>query len=132
MRPLLGGSAGLVALLWSVAASAEQGVLVIQVSTLQDQPLKGVVLSTKGDGETGPATNEAGKTRLKLAPATKAGSWVTLQVVKSLGGVPHVFISPWDGGVRIPPFENESNNFTSIWLAEVGDKALLLNGKALA
>jgi tetratricopeptide (TPR) repeat protein len=42
-----------------------------------------------------------------------------------------VFISPWDNQVRVPPFENESQNFASVVLADRTDRALLENGKVV-
>jgi hypothetical protein len=36
-----------------------------------------------------------------------------------------VFISPWDARVRIPPFENEAQNFVCLVLAQRGDRMLL-------
>ena len=42
-----------------------------------------------------------------------------------------MILSPWDAQIRIPPFENEPQNFASVVLAERGDRALLENGKAL-
>ncbi len=109
---------------------AEQGILVVHVSNAQERPIKGVVLSTRGDGSTGPPTTREGKTRIVLAPDTKPGDWVSLQVVTGPGDL--VFVSPWDSRVIVPPFENESDNFASIVLAERGDRALLENPKPLA
>ena len=88
-----------------------------------------MILSTKGDGAVGPPTDVAGRTRIRLAAQTKPQAIVALTIV----GAPKdlVFISPWDNQIRVPPFENESQNFASIVLAERGDRALLENGKAL-
>ena len=43
-----------------------------------------------------------------------------------------VFVSPWDGRILVPPFENESENYAPIVLAERGDRALLENPRPLA
>ncbi len=106
-------------------ASAEQSVLVLQVSSWDERPLKGVVLATKGDGRKGPPTDDAGKTRIGLAPATKPSHQVTLMIVQTPENKPWRFVSPKDGNVRVPPFENESNNFVSVWLTEPGNNAAL-------
>ena len=106
------------------------GILVVHVADPQDRPIAGVVLSTKGDGSTGPPTSLAGKTRIRLAPQTRPNNSVSLQVVRAPKDF--VFLSPWDSRVRVPPFENESENFVQVVLAERGDRALLENGKALA
>lgn len=108
---------------------AEQGVLVVHVATTGGAPIPRVVLSTKGDGAVGPPTDVAGRTRIRLAPQTRAQAIVALTIVSAPKDM--VFISPWDSQIRIPPFENESQNFASIVLAERGDRALLENGKAL-
>lgn len=110
--------------------SAEQGVLVLHVSTPKSRPIAGVVLGAQGDGAAGPPTDKAGKTRIQLAPGTRAGGWVSLQIVSSQQDL--VFISPWDGRVRVPPFENESENFAPVVLAARGDRALLEQGQTLA
>lgn len=112
-----------------VTVFAEQGVLVLQVSTTSGAPVPRVILSTKGDGAVGPPTDVAGRTRIRLAAQTKPQAIVALTIV----GAPKdlVFISPWDSQIRVPPFENESQNFASVVLAERGDRALLENGKAL-
>ena len=41
-------------------------------------------------------------------------------------------VSPWNGRTLVPSFENESDNYIEIVVAERGDKALLQNGKVLA
>jgi len=121
--------AWLAVLLVCPVAEAEQGVLVVHVQSTGGRPLAGVVLATKGDGATGPATDVAGKTRIRLAPPTRVGSRVTLQVIKAPKD--YVFISPWDAAANVPPFENESENYVSVVLAERGDRAMLENGTAI-
>ncbi|MEK7409578.1 MAG: hypothetical protein AAB225_31310, partial [Acidobacteriota bacterium] len=93
-------------LLGAIVLIAEQGVLVLHVKDPRERPLPGVVLATEGDGSTGPPTDRAGKTRIRLAPATRPGARVSLQIV----GAPKdlVFLSPWDARATVPPFENES------------------------
>jgi tetratricopeptide (TPR) repeat protein len=108
---------------------AEQGVLVLQVATTAGAPIPRVIVSTKGDGAVGPPTDVAGRTRIRLAAQTKPQAIVGLTIVSAPKDL--VFISPWDNQIRIPPFENESQNFAAVVLAERGDRALLENGKAL-
>jgi tetratricopeptide (TPR) repeat protein len=121
--------AWLPAMLVSGLAEAEQGVLVVHVQGPHGKPLAEVVLATKGDGSTGPATDLAGKTRIRLAPATGVGSRVTLQIVRAPKD--YVFISPWDAAANVPPFENEAENYVPVVLAERGDRMMLENGSAL-
>jgi tetratricopeptide (TPR) repeat protein len=110
-------------------AGAEQGVLVVQVADVSGKPIARVQLSTKGDGSVGSPTDVAGRTRIRLAAQTRPQAIVALTIVRAPRDL--VFISPWDNQVRVPPFENESQNFASVVLAERGDRALLENGKAL-
>src|SRR5439155_11197535 len=91
----------------------------------------GVRISTEGDGSTGPATDPAGKTRIRLAPQTQPGHRVTLQVVASPAQRDLVFISPWDRTAQVPPFENESNNYLPTILADRADRDLLSTPLAL-
>ena len=114
----------LTAILW-----AEQGVLVLHVKDPQGKPLAGVQLATEGDGSTSPLTDRAGKTRVRLAPQTPAGAWVTLQVVRAPADL--VFISPWNQRAIVPRFENETDNYVPLILAHRGDRTMLESGAAL-
>ena len=113
-------------LLCALTAKAEQGFLVLYVTDSQDVPLSGVRISVKGDGST--AETRAGKARIRLAPQTQAKSWVTLAVLSPSNLIP---LSPWDGRVQVPSFENESQNYVSIVLAKREDRRLLENPAAL-
>ncbi len=110
-------------------ARAAQGILVVQVSDLKGAPIPRVQLATKGDGSIGPPTDAAGRTRISLAAQTRPQTIVALTIVNAPKDL--VFISPWDNQVRIPPFENESQNFASVVLADRTDRALLENGKVV-
>jgi len=110
-------------------AHAAQGILVVQVSDLKGAPIPRVQLATKGDGSIGPPTDAAGRTRISLAAQTKPQTIVALTIVSAPKDL--VFISPWDNQVRVPPFENESQNFASVVLADRTDRALLENGKVV-
>jgi tetratricopeptide (TPR) repeat protein len=108
---------------------AAQGILVVQVSDLKGAPIPRVRLATKGDGSIGPPTDAAGRTRISLASQTRPQTIVALTIVSAPKDL--VFISPWDNQVRVPPFENESQNFASVVLADRADRALLENGKVV-
>jgi tetratricopeptide (TPR) repeat protein len=110
-------------------ARAAQGILVVQVSDLKGAPIPRVQLATKGDGSIGPPTDAAGRTRISLAAQTKPQTIVALTIVSAPKDL--VFISPWDNQVRVPPFENESQNFASVVLADRTDRTLLENGKVV-
>jgi tetratricopeptide (TPR) repeat protein len=110
-------------------AAAEKGVLVIHIRDVQDRPIAGVEIATVGDGATGPATDKAGKTRLRLAPQTLPGHQVTLQIVKAPPKRDLVFISPWDRTARVPPFENESNNHVPMVLADRAHRQVLIDSR---
>jgi tetratricopeptide (TPR) repeat protein len=101
----------------------EQGVLWVTVEDPQSRGIAGVQLGTKGPGSTGSRTGRDGKSKIALAPGTHAGSWVALKVVTAPKEM--VFLSPWDGRVRVPPFENESENYAPVVLIEPGDREAL-------
>lgn len=109
---------------------AEDGILMIHVKNTKGKSIPGVKLTTRGPGS-GSLTDHNGKARIRLANETKPGSLVSLQIEWVSSGRELVFISPWDGRVRVPPFENESENYESIVLAEYGDRALLEIREAL-
>jgi len=118
------------ALIFFVAlpALAEQGILVVHAAHPSDRPLANVRIGTKGDG--GEAlTDASGKARIRLAPQTRAGVRVTLTILKAPRDL--VFISPWDHQASVPPFENESQNYVPVVLAERGDRAMLESGRAI-
>jgi hypothetical protein len=48
---------------------AEDGILVVHVTSTEGRALSGVVLSPKGDGSISPPSDRAGRTRIKLTPA---------------------------------------------------------------
>ena len=110
---------------------AEEGILVIHVADPQGRPIRGVLLSVKGDASISPPTDRAGKTRIRLALSTRSDRWVSLQVVRVLDGRDLVFIDPWNAQTRVPPFENESDNFVAIVLAPRGDRTILESGEAV-
>lgn len=105
------------------SALAEEGVLVLQVSSTLDRPIPGVILSAAGDSSMGAATDVAGKTRIRLAQQTKPGHEVELVIVRSPQDL--VFISPWNSRVTVPPFENSTQLVVKVVLAECGNRQLL-------
>jgi hypothetical protein len=109
---------------------AEQGILVVHVKDARGQPIAGLEIGTEGDGSAA-ITLKGGIARITLAKQTKAGSWVSLQVLTSPKGRDLVMISPWDGRALVPPFENESDNFVPVVVIERGDRAALENGTVL-
>jgi len=114
---------------------AEDGLLVVSITNPKGQPITGIVLTTKGDSSTGASTSavdqmgtgmvssDTGKIRIKLAPGTKPNSEVSLLIVRAPSDM--VFVSPWDGRVRVPPFDNESQNFVSVILIEADRKSVV-------
>jgi len=106
---------------------AEQGVMVVAVSDVWDKPLKGIILSPRGDGNQGAPTDVTGRTRIQLAVNTKPGDRVTL----TLGDGKWAFISPLDSVAIVPSFANSASNFVSVFLALKGDRDMLTSGKAV-
>jgi len=116
-------------LLLAVASSlsAEQGVLVVQVRDIHKRAVPGLQLRAEG-GNVSPATDVAGVARIALAPQTRSGDRVRLQLVKPPRDL--VFISPWDEQVIVPPFDSAKE--VLLVLANRGDRALLEDGSALS
>src|SRR4029453_1203718 len=86
----------------TVSSLAEQGVLVVQISDTQGQPIQGVVVGTKGDGSVSARSDVAGRARVQLSAQSRPGDWVQLQVIARLSGNRDwVFISPWDEQVIV-------------------------------
>lgn len=110
---------------------AEEGILVLNVEDTKGNPVPGVTLAPKGDGGAGPPTDSFGKTRIRLAPATRPGHWVTLQILPRKSGPEWVFISPWDERTLVPSFANESESFVALVLGERGSRDLLASGQVI-
>jgi len=125
MRPLI-RSITLVSLatLAVITTQAEQGILWVKVLNLKDRPISEVSVGTEGPGSSA-LTDDRGLVKIKLAPQTRPGTWVTLEV--SSGA--YTFVSPWNRKVLIPPFENESENFVTVYLTTRGDREALESGK---
>lgn len=113
-------------------ALAEDGILIIHVADAEDEPIAGVVLSNKGDGTRSDPTDSAGITRMALSKAARPNDWIHLQVLKGTAGNDNwILISPWDGRVAVPPFDNKPDQFVAVVVAKKFDKRLLANPIAL-
>jgi tetratricopeptide (TPR) repeat protein len=111
-------------------ALAEEGILVIHISNAEDEPVAGVVLSNKGDGTRSAPSDSAGVTRLDLPRGTRPSDWVHLQVLKGTEGNDNwILISPWDGRVAVPLFDNKPDRFVSVVVVRKFDKRLLATSK---
>jgi tetratricopeptide (TPR) repeat protein len=111
-------------------ANVEQGFLVIHVADVSGEPVPGVIITANGDSSE-PQTDNAGKARIKLASQTQPGEEVTLSIVRSPVGKNLVFVSPWNNRVRVPPFDNKTQNVVDVVLVEAGDRAALENRQVL-
>jgi tetratricopeptide (TPR) repeat protein len=117
-------------LAFATGLHAEQGIIVLHVKDVKGQPIVGLEIGTEGDGST-KITLRGGVARIALAPQTKVGSWVSLQIVSSPKGRDLVMVSPWDGRALVPSFENESDNFVPVVVSERGDRTALESGTVL-
>ncbi len=90
-----------------------------------------VRIGAAGDGGSPQFTDQNGKARLKLAPNTKPAAWITLQLMGASDGLDLAFISPYDGRIRVPPFDNEQDNYDPVVLAKHADKATLESGSGM-
>src|SRR5215475_8874806 len=125
MRPLI-RSITLVSLatLAVITTQAEQGILWVKVLNLKDRPISEVSVGTEGPGSSA-MTDDRGLVKIKLAAQTRPGTWVTLEV--SSGN--YAFVSPWNRKILLPPFENESENFVTVYLIARGDRESLESGR---
>lgn len=98
-------------------------VLAVHVTNPLKQPLNDVVLRTNGDSSTNVTTDASGNARLRVPPNTIVGNEVTVQVVRAPQEL--VFVSPWNGRVTVPSFENETQNVADVVLAARGHRTLL-------
>lgn len=114
---------GCLLLLLASVLQAEQGVLVVHIQDLHDHPIENVRLRAGDSSISAPA--HYGEARIRLAPQTKPGDVVLMEIVGYPRGKDLVFISKWDKWTHVPPFDNESKNFVVITLAERGDRACL-------
>jgi len=110
---------------------AEEGILVVHVEDTKGSPVSGIELAPKGDGAPGAPTDRLGKTRLRLAPATRPGQWVTLQILPRKSGPDWVFVSPWNQRTLVPSFANESENYVLAVVGERGNRDLLASDQAI-
>ena len=121
----------IVFLLVTCTMLAEEGVLVLVVMDTEQHPFANVRIGAAGDGGSPQFTDQNGKARLRLAPNTKPAVWVTLQLMGAPNGLDLAFISPYDGRIRVPPFDNEQDNYDPVVLAKHGDKAMLESGSGM-
>lgn len=121
----------LLTILLMTSAVAEEGVLLLIATENGRHPFPGVPIGAAGGGGSPQPTDQNGKARLKLAPGTKPSTWVTLLIGNRPNGIAVAFISPYDGRVRVPPFDNEQENRVLVELVRPGDKAMLETGTGM-
>ncbi len=125
MRTLIRSfSIACLATLAAITAQAEPGILWVKVLNLKDRPIRKISVGTEGPGSSA-LTDDRGLARISLAPQTRPGTWVTLEVSSDN----YEFVSPWNRKVLIPPFENESENFVTVYLTARGDREALESGR---
>src|SRR5262245_51328540 len=125
MRPLI-RSLSLVCLatLAAGAAQAETGILWVKVLNLKNTPVRKISVGAEGPGSSA-LTDDRRLARIRLASQTRPGTWVTLEV--SSGN--YAFVSPWNRKILVPPFENESENFVTVYMTARGDRDALESGR---
>lgn len=105
-------------------AVAEPGVLWVKVLNLKNRAIPKLKIGTEGPGAVAP-TDDRGLAKIRLNPQNKAGSWVTLEVASAN----YAFVSPWNRKVIVPPFENEADNYVTVYLTAKGEREALESGK---
>src|SRR5271165_3873527 len=111
-------------------AAAEEGILVLQVVDARHHPFANVRIALAGEGGSPQTSDQNGRMRLRLAPNTKPFAWATLLLKGGPPGMDLVFVSPYDepGRVRVPPFENDQDNYDEVVVVKDGDKSVLEHG----
>ena len=108
--------------MWSASSQ-----LVVTVSDLKGTPIEGLILTTAGMSSTSkPTEQKTGRTRIVLGPNTKSGDWVQLVIFErptSKGRFS--MISPYDGWVTVPPFEESSTHFIHVYVIPKNQKQAL-------
>ena len=114
-----------------ICALAEEGVLVVILTDIGEHPFPGARISATGVAGSPQAADQNGKVRLKLAPGTKPNSWVKLLIANPPNGIDLAFVSPPDGRVRVPSFDNEQDNYDPVVIVKRGEKAMLESGAGM-
>jgi hypothetical protein len=96
----------------SAAAGRERGVLVVEVRDVQKRPVAGVAV-TAGAGGTVVRTDTWGRARVRLDADTRPGMIVSLRI-RAPANRPLAVLSPLDEQARVPPWENEAQNFVAV------------------
>ena len=112
-------------------AWSQSRVLVVHATDVQRHPVAGLLIGVQGDGGSA-VTDQRGGARIMLSSGIRSGDWVDLRIVKSPPGKDYVMLSPWDSRASVPPFENKTENFVEVVVAQRGDRAALENGSVLA
>lgn len=80
MRPFIRlFSLGCLATLAVTVAQAETGILWVKALNLKNAPIRKVSIGTEGPGSLA-TTDDRGLAKIRLAPQTTPGTWVTLEV----------------------------------------------------
>ena len=109
---------------------AEEGILVLQVVDARHHPFPNVRIALAGEGGSPQTSDQNGRMRLRLAPNTRPAAWATILLKGGPTGMDLVFVSPYDdpGRVRVPPFDNEQDNYDEVVVVSYGDKSMLERG----
>ena len=102
-RPRAGFPA-LLLLCLSFAARAEDGVVQVCASGLDDRPIEGITVGPRGEGS-GDITTVSGRARLHI-PRVKPGQWISL-VINSPPNI--LLVSPWTGRAVVPALDGPDN-----------------------
>jgi len=111
-------------------AAGEEGILVLQVVDAKHHPFAHVRIALAGEGGSPQDSDTNGRLRLRLAPNTKPFAWATLLLKGGPSGMELTFIQPYDepARVRVPPFENDQDNYDEVVVVRDGDKDTLEHG----
>src|SRR6266404_5672643 len=106
---------------------AQDHTLNIAVKDIQGKPISNVHLKVLGGQDA--ITDAHGRARLMLLPQIMPGQELLLDIKRPTQDF--VFISPWDGRVVAPAFNNSSQAVVTVVLARRGERPLLKDSRAL-
>jgi len=116
------------AIFFAASARADDGTLVVHVMDIHNQPVVGISLRA-GAGSSVARVDSFGQARIRLAPNTRPGDIVFLELMAPQRDL--VFVSPLSRWTAVPSFDEKPSNFVEVILVKHGDRAMLEDGNAV-
>lgn len=114
-----------------LSAEAHKLTLAVMKIKKPNPPVQNAVIAIEGRDDTRQFTGPLGEARLSLPLGTEPGMLVTVKLVRSPEGEDLMIISPLNGLMRVPPFEERPENHERVFLAPIGGVAVLEYGPGI-